>query len=288
MQEKKETILIVGGSGFVGKALIKKLVQDYVVVVTSRDTNFTYPDVKVLYGDVTDESFCARSLSGIDIVVYLAGYKKNIAHHVAHPYDFVIGNVEPLAMFLKVLKNSSVKKVVYLSSSNVGLYHEGEKDGYVAGKYINELMLKSFGQQYPMHICVVRSVGVYGPGDNFNPDTANFIPAMIEKVYNSSGSVEVWGSGVRQMQFIYIDDLISNLISMIGSSSTFAIVAHPQSLTINEIVEKIIKLLNKNVTIEHNLTKPDKSSVLFEVSNQYEPQVSFDEGLKLTIQSYKK
>lgn len=287
MEERKETVLVVGGSGFVGKALLQKLTQQYSVIVTSRDKDFVYPGVRILYGDLTDESFCIESLFGIDNVLYIAGYKKNIAHHVAYPYDFVIGNVDPLITFIKALQHSSVKRIVYLSSSNVGLYNPGERDGYVVGKYINELILNAFAQQYPIKVCIMRSVGVYGPGDNFNPDTANFIPAMIEKVYNSTGSVEVWGSGIRQMQFIYIDDLVNNLISVMKNSCTCAVVSHPQSLTINEIVEKIIKLSGKELVIKHNTMKPDKPSVLFEIHNECEPKVSFDEGLQNTLQFYK-
>ncbi|KND46801.1 MAG: GDP-L-fucose synthase [Parcubacteria bacterium C7867-006] len=283
---EKLNILITGANGFVGKSLVEKLITNNLFLV-SRDSGFKYSGAHVYYGDLSDEGFCKNIVKNIDIVYYLAGYKENIAFHTKNPNDFVVGNVKPVISFLEAVKGSSVKQIIYLSSTNVGLYKDGEEDGYVVGKYINELILKSFTKQFGVDIKIVRSAGIYGPGDNFNPETANFIPSMINKVFNSSGDISVWGTGKRQMQFVYIDDLVSSLIEVSNLKDNFFIVGNEEVLTINDITSKIIRLSNKGVGIINDPTKPDKPTKLFDFNNPTSPKIDFENGLKKTIEYYK-
>ena len=285
--EAKQNILVTGVSGFVGQRLIPKLAEHNNLFLVSRDENFSSTDGKVLHGDLSDPSFCSEIVKNIDTVYYLAGFKKNIAFHTKNSYDFVVGNVEPIISFLKAVNVSTIKKIIYLSSTNVGLYKEGEEDGYVVGKYINELILNSFAKQYGMDIKIVRSAGIYGPGDNFNKETANFIPAMINKVYECEKEISVWGTGKRELQFVYIDDLVSNLVTIADSTKNFFTIGNPETLTINEIVEKIISLSGKELEIKNDATKPDKPTQLFEFDNAEPPQWNFNLGLPLTLSYYK-
>jgi GDP-L-fucose synthase len=287
-KDKQKNILITGAAGFVGKALTKKISEKKRnLFLVSRDKKFKIAGANVFHGDLADYNFCKKIISGIDTVFYLAGYKKNISYHTKYPGDFVFGNVEPLISFLKAVKESSVKKIIYLSSTNVGLYKEDETDGYVIGKYINELILKSFSVQSDVDIKIIRVPGIYGPGDNFDPDTANFIPAMIRKVFGSTGEIPVWGSGKRKMQFIFIDDLVENLLTISESRDKFFVVGNPENLTINTITEKIIKLASKNFRIKNDATKPDKPTKLFEFYNPVPTKMSFENGMKKTIDYYK-
>ena len=284
---KKQNILVTGASGFVGKVLVEKLLTDYKVFLVSKDDNFSHSNAIVYIGDLSDEVFCKKIVDGIDVVYYLAGYKKNISFHIKNPNDFIVGNVEPLISFLKAVKNSSIKQIIYLSSTNVALYKEGEEDGYVVGKYINELILKSFAKQCGIDIKIVRSAGIYGPGDNFDTESANFIPSMINKVFNSDGDISVWGTGERQIQFIYIDDLVDNLIKARESKSDFFTVGNSEVLTINDITNKIIELSMKSLKIINDPTKPDKPTHLFEFNNPTLTKLDFDNGLNETIKYYK-
>lgn len=288
-EESINNILITGANGFVGKALVKELLKSKKnIFLVSRDGGFKQDGTEIFYGDLSNKDFCKNIVENIDAVYYLAGYKKNISYHVKNPSDFVIGNVEPLISFLTAVKDSKIKKIIYLSSTNVGLYKEGEEDGYVVGKYINELILKSFAKQTGVDIKILRSAGVYGPGDNFNPETANFIPSMINKVYESEKEISVWGTGKREMQFVYVDDLVSNLVEAEKSDKSYFVVGNPESLTINAITLKLIELAKKNLTISNDITKPDKPSQLFEFSNAVGPKWDFENGLRETLEYYKK
>jgi GDP-L-fucose synthase len=281
-------ILITGANGFVGKILTNKLLgKGDNLFLVSRDKKFKVAGAKIFYGDLIDRDFCKKIVSGIDIVFYLAGYKKNIAYHTKYPSDFILGNIEPLVSFLKVVKESSIKKIIYLSSISVGLYKEGEEDGYVVGKYINELILKSFSKQFDIDIKIVRAPGIYGPGDNFDPETANFIPSMVNKIYKSTKEISVWGNGKRKMQFIFIDDLVSNLVAISQSPKKFFVVGNQEDLTINDIVERIVKLSGRHLIINNDPTKSNKPTQLFQFKNEKKLQFDFDKGLKKTISYFK-
>lgn len=288
MKKEKNNILIIGANGFVGKSLTKRFLKDkYNLFLVSRNKKIKINGAKIFYGDLTNQSFCKKIVSNVNTVFYLAGYKKNIAYHTKYPNDFVFGNIEPLISFLKAAKKSSIKKIVYLSSTNVGLYKEGEEDGYVVGKYINEIILKSFSKQSDIDVKIVRAPGVYGPGDNFDLETANFIPSMINKIYKSDKEVSVWGTGKRKIQFIFIEDLVSNLVAIFRSLGKFFVIGNRESLTINDIVKNIIKLLDKDLVIKNDLTKPDKQTKLFKFHNEKKPEFDFDKGLEATINYYK-
>ena len=283
----KKNVLIIGASGFVGKALTLKLAQSGNLFLVSRNENFTYPRAETYYGDLSNKDFCRGIVKNIDTVFYLAGYKKNLKYHMQAPFEFVAGNVLPLVNFLEAAKNSQIKKIIYMSSTNAGLYNDGEKDGYVVGKYLNELLLKSFAQESEIETKIIRSAPVYGPGDSFDKDTANFIPAMIQKIFESQNEIEVWGSGQRKLQFIYISDLVSNILNLADSDRDFATVGNPEALTINEIVGKIIRLSGKNIKVRNDPSKPDKLTQLFEFDNGIAPATDMEEGLKLTLEFYK-
>ncbi len=294
MADKKENILITGAAGFVGRALTEKLSRGgNNLFLVSRNRKFKYPGAKILYGDLTKRSFCRRILKGIDTVYYLAGYKRNIVHHLERPLDCVVGNIEPLLFFLSSLRKSKVKKLIYLSSVLVDYaqIEDGDRvDGYVLGKYINELLLKAFSRQSKIDIKIVRAAPVYGPGDNFDPATANFIPATIDKIAKVDKEFTVWGSGKRKLQFIFIDDLINDLLAVGQAKKTknFFIFGNDEVATVEEIITNIMNIFKKKLVVKKDLAKPDKISRLFKFNNLIKPRFSLNQGLKETIRYYRK
>lgn len=282
-------VLITGASGFVGGVLAERLIgQGMSVNLVSRKKDFTLSGATMHYGDLSDAVFCENIARDIDTVYYLAAAKKNIAHHTARSADFVAENVAPLLVFLRAAAHANVKKIVYLSSTQViGRDWDTERDGYAIGKHAGELIVRAFARQHGITAIIVRAPGVYGPGDNFDPETANFIPSMILKVFTGNKELSVWGSGKREMQFIYVDDIVANLIAAGGVAETKdVLVGNPETLTVNQIAEMIIALSGKKMAIMNDTTKPDQPSRLFEFTNLIPPAVSLLEGLRRTITYY--
>ena len=288
MARRKKKILITGAAGFVGLHLIEQLRNiNHQLFLTTRKKKFTAPGVKVYYGKLEDRQFCQKILKDIDEVYYLAGYKKNIAYHTKYPFEFFDGNVKPLMQFLAALGKSKVKKVVYLSSAIVNYMEaQGSNDGYILGKYANEVAIKAFNQQSKIPVVIVRSAAIYGPGDNFEPKTANFIPAIIDRISKSNNSLTIWGKGIRKMQFVYIDDLVSNLLAAMRGKKLLYIVGNAKSYTVNQVVAKILKICGKPLKIEHDLSKPDKPTNKIIFKNAVKPKVNLEKGLEKAVDYY--
>ena len=125
-----KNILIIGASGFIGQALTKKLLKTKNnIYLTSRDQQFKHTKVKKIYcGDLINPSFCKKILKKVDLVYYLAGYKKNLKWHLEQPFEFYDNNTLPLLNFLKALSSSRVKTVIYLSTINVSYFNPDDED----------------------------------------------------------------------------------------------------------------------------------------------------------------
>ncbi len=288
MQHSFGKTLVVGASGFVGRALVRELGQRGVQVVAhTRNTQVVFPDVEMRHGDLNEYAVCTSLLQGVQTVIYLAAAKKNLKEHTERPFDFVAENVRPFLTFTQALKESSVSECIYLSSTHAEKEWEPGTDGYAIGKYINELVVAPFCAQTGKSIAVIRSGAVYGPGDTFDPKTANFIPSLIQRIDTSEGEFVVWGSGERKMQFIYVDDLVENIIAAVGSGVPLATIGNPEVWSVNEIVGECMRLFKKEGMIQHDLSKPDKATQLFEFTNFVPPRIGMKEGLENTIGYYK-
>ncbi|KKU78937.1 MAG: 4-ketoreductase [Parcubacteria group bacterium GW2011_GWA2_47_7] len=282
-------ILVTGASGFIGQRLVQKLVETGLsVFAVSRKEGLVIPGATVLHGDISDSEFTKSIIGDVDTVYYLAGEKKNLSHHREYAGDFVMGNVSPLLSFLTALRGASVRKIVYLSSTQtIGRDWETETDGYSIGKYMNELLLRSFAAQWNIELAIIRAPGVYGPGDNFDPATANFIPSMVHKVLSGNEVLDVWGGGKREMQFVFVDDIAAMLASAgEGSTQGTIVVGNPETFSVNDIAQEIISLSGKKMRIVNDMTKPDQPSQLFLFINPIEPKISLQDGLRKTIAYY--
>lgn len=288
MQHSFGKTLVVGASGFVGRVLVRELgKRDVHVVAHTRNTQVVLPGVEMRYGDLNEYAVCMSLVKDIQTVVYLAAAKRNIKEHTERPFDFVAENVRPFLTFAQALKESPVSECVYMSSTHVEKEWESGADGYAVGKYINELVVMPFRTQTGKSISIIRSGAVYGPGDTFDQKTANFIPSLIQRIDVSEGEFVVWGSGERKMQFIYVDDLVENIIAAVGSGVSRANVGNPEVWSVNDIVGGCMRLFEKEGMIQHDLSKPDKATQLFEFTNFVPPRVGMIEGLEKTIVYYK-
>ena len=89
------------------------------------------------------------------------------------------------------------------------------------------------------------------------------------------------------MQFIYVDDLVENIIAAVGSATTLATVGNPEVWSVNDIVSECMGLFKKEGMIQHDPTKPDKATQLFTFANLVSPRIDMKEGLKRVVEYYK-
>ncbi len=289
MAKRQSSILVVGGRGFIGAKLAGQLSKSgKKVIVTSRTKGKVPAGTRLAVGDLMDARFCRRIAKDASTIFYLAAAKKNIAHHTNKPYDFVRGNILPLLSFLDALQNEKPGTFIYVSSALVAYAMDESEaaDGYILGKLACEHAVNAFAKQTGWHVSIVRSTAVYGPGDSFDPAVANFIPSIIQRIKTSEKELSIWGRGLRKLQFIYVDDLVENLIAIGRSHTTGTFtIGNPEVMSVNQIAKLVIDLMGKKLALKHDLSKADKETKLSRFKNIKVPRVNLKEGLKRTIKA---
>ena len=146
-----------------------------------------------------------------------------------------------------------------------------------------------------MNTIVVRPGNLYGPYDKFDKEKSKVVPALIRKIIESEDSIEVWGDGKDIKDFLYIDDFIdvlSKIILEVEKTDIFN-AASGIPITINEIIEKVLVILDKqNLKINYDTSMPSMIPVrkinIDKIKKvlKWSPYVDLEVGLKKTIDWY--
>lgn len=292
-------VLVTGGTGFVGTRLQKKR-PDW-IYISSQDY------------DLTKSDSCRQMLLDIkpDSIVHLAGKVGGIKENSNKQGDFFYLNtmintnivhesyrtgVERLlsslstCAFPDILKNYPFVEEDILkgapASSNLSY-------GYTKRSlYIQSL---SYKKQYGVNYNCFCPSNIYGPNDNFDPDSSHFVPSLIQKVFNASESeeIELWGTGKPLRQQLYVDDLVDIIPVLLEKHNTSSplIVCGDENMSISEMANVLLKKVNKNVKIRYNqkldgqFRKDGSNKKLLKLISDYK-FTSFEEGVLKTYEWY--
>jgi GDP-L-fucose synthase len=298
----EESILVTGGTGLIGRQIVKMLCDAgaRVRIVSLDEVNVDDRAEHVL-GDLADFSLCKDLIKDMDFVFHLAGIKGSIEVTKSKPASFFV----PLMMFnanvLEACRLNNVQKVVYTSS--IGAYSSAEvfkeSDGNDGppmdmfpgwAKRMAELQIKSYKIQYGLdNYAVVRPCNVYGPGDNFDLENAMVIPTLMHRIYNGEDPVVVWGDGSAIRDFAYSRDVAEGIILALyhgTGNHPFVNLGSGKGFTIKELVETLHEFLDFNYRFD--TTKPSgfpKRVMDISLAKKvidYNPSTSLFDGLKET------
>ncbi len=306
----RTNILIVGGSGFVGTNILKRIDHSKYSVRATRNKSKKYfknNKIKYFRGNLKNLKFCEKITNSIDIVVMCAAVSSGAMIIQNNPMFHVNDNIVMNLNILKASAKNKVKKFIFLSSNTV--YPVGnksmiEKDmNYdLFSKYFNVGWMKIFSEKLcemykdKMIINIIRPANLYGPHDKFDPIRSKVVPALIRK-FEEHNTIEVWGSGKDVKDFLFIEDFVENLLLVIKKINKFSILNICSSNSVSLI--KMIKILKKiyepkQKKIIFNRNKPSmipfrkisnkkiKSLIKFKLNN------SLEEGIIKTVNWYKK
>ncbi len=306
MELSSERIVITGGAGFLGKHLQKELVN-----CGAGDGNLLVPVIEDY--DLTKEADAIRMYDDMKptVVIHLAAEVGGIGANRENPGRFFYAN---MAMGLHLIEQARIrglKKFVqvgticaYPKFTPVPFKEEDLWNGYpeetnapygIAKKALL-VMLQAYRQQYGLNGIYFFPVNLYGPGDNFDPNSSHVIPALIRKfchaVDTGAGEVVVWGTGSASREFFYVEDAARaiTLATMKYDGTEPVNLGAGFEITIKDLGEKISQLTGFTGKLVWDSSKPDgQPRRCLDTSRArehfgFEAQMSFDEGLKRTIQ----
>jgi nucleoside-diphosphate-sugar epimerase len=298
-------VLVTGGNGFLGSKIMKVLKDQGYDGITFGSRNFDLCNPRQ-----TKDAFDRYRP---DAVIHCAAVVGGIGANRVNPGSFFYQN---MMMGLNVIENCrffDVQKVVQIGTvcsypkyTPVPFSEDSLWDGYpeetnapygIAKKALY-VMIEAYKNQYDLNGCVLLPCNLYGPNDNFDPGSSHVIPALIKRFIdakqNNDTEVECWGSGSATREFLYVDDAAEAIVKSLSvDTDTKPInLGSGVEITIKDLAEKIKTLVGYDGNIAWNSDQPDGQPRRFlDVSRakkilDWEPKVSFDAGLKETIEWY--
>ncbi len=256
-------VLVTGGTGFTGSALVKRLLNEghEVIALDYKEgiqiDNLRSMGAKTFIGTVTDKNIVEQCMVGVDIVFHLAAAFRELNVPNGYYYDV---NVNGTRIVLESAYRNGVKKFIYCSTcgvhGNVKNIPAGENepiapaDYYQKTKYEAEPIVKEYATR-GMKTVILRPAAIYGPGD---PERFFMIFKRVAK-----GSFPMFGSGNTLYHPLYIDNLIDAFMICMEPDKGIGreyLIADEEYFPIKEIVKKVGEALNVPLKISYYPVTP--------------------------------
>ena len=310
VNQKKISNLVTGGAGFLGSHLIDRLMFNNESVIcidnffTGRKLNIykwiNNPNFQLIEHDVIEPI----DLPNIDRIWHLACPASPI-HYQINPIKTCRTSFLGTYNMLELSKKTKAKILLASTSEiygdpeinpqpetyNGSVNTTGLRSCYDEGKRIAETLFSDYKRIHNLDIRIIRIFNTYGP--RMRPDDGRVISNFIVKALNNK-PLSINGDGSQTRSFCYVDDLVNGMIKLMENNFSKPInIGNPNELTIIDLAQNIKNMINPNLKfIFKSLPQDDPTQRRPDIKLAYEklnwePKISLDEGLKLTIKWFK-
>lgn len=298
-------ILLTGGYGFLGRYVKNNLLSQGYKVKVFRSKEHDLRD--------RSQTLSLISCYNPDAVIHLAATVGGIGANMKNPGVYFYDNITMGVNLIECSRIVGIKKFVqvgtvcsYPKYCPVPFKEEDLWNGYPeetnapygVSKKALYVMLEAYKKQYNLNSTIIVPCNLYGPFDNFNPDSSHVIPAIIKKVIeaknNNDKSIECWGTGDATREFLYVEDAANAIIKslLVDTDTTPINVGTGSDISIRDLVNKIKNAVGYHGETVWNASKPDgQPKRMLDISKaknilKWEPETNLEEGLKKTVEWY--
>mgnify|MGYP006095049607 FL=1 len=307
---KNQKILITGGTGMVGIALTKLLLEKEakITVVTLDDFNPFDERVNCIKKDLRHFENCVEVCKDQDYIFHLAGIKGSPAVALKQPASFFVPTVLFNTALLQAAYEAKPKHILYTSSVGVyspaEIFHEddvwktfpSENDRWAGwAKRMGELQMEAYKVEDNFDdFSIIRPANIYGPYDNFDKKNSMVVPSLIRRALESENELVVWGDGSSIRDFVYCEDVAKGMLHAVNNKISEPLnIGSGTGISIKNLVEVIVKNLpeEKKIEIKWDTSKPsgDKVRIMsMERATKYnfKATTTLEDGIKATINWY--
>ena len=309
-----EISLVTGGGGFIGSHLVEALLQAgrrvrvFDDFSTGLRTNLAHldPAPEIVEGSLTDPAAVAQAVEGVRVIYHL-GALASVARSVENPIATHAACATGTLNLLDAARNAGVRRVVYAASSSAygGASGEGgqtedqpvaAKSPYAAAKLAGELYLQAFAHTYGLETVRLRFFNIFGPRQRSDSPYSGVIALFIASM--SEGRIPtIHGDGSQSRDFTYVANAVQAMMKAAVApdvSGNVYNVGTGRSITILQLVEALNRIFGSKLEPQFVPTRAgDVKYSLADISRTrsdlgYDPAVSFEDGLKRTVEWYLK
>ena len=312
MSKDKKRVMVTGGAGFIGINLVSRLLEEGNIVYCV--DNFYSSSKNRIKGFLANNNFRLVEMDimedidiQVDEIYNLAcpaspkAYQKDPIYTLKVNFNGVLNMLNLATKYNSKILQASTSEIYgnpMVKSQKENYFGNvnpvGTRACYNEGKRCAEALFFDFNRKYRTNIKVIRIFNTYGPGmmKDDGRVVSNFINQALE-----NQDITVYGDGSQTRSFCYVKDLVDGIIKVMSSPESFkgpVNLGNPNEMTIIDLANKVIKMTNSNSKLIHlplpkddpETRKPDIS--LAKKVLDWEPKVGLEEGLRKTIEYYKK
>ena len=316
----EQKIVIFGSKGMVGSAILRCLQKNGYSKILSPPKE----ELNLLDNNQVKKWF---NQNKPDIVILAAARVGGIYANNKFPADFILENLKIQNNIIETSFENNIKKLLFLGSSCIypkfasqpikeeellNGYLEPTNQWYAVAKIAGIKLCEALNRQYEFNAISLMPTNLYGPGDNYHPENSHVLPGLIKRfndaIINKEDNIKCWGTGNPLREFLHVDDLADACLFVLenwdiknelapkdenGNILNYLNVGTGKDISIKELANLIANLIGYEGSIEWEKDKPDgtykKQLDTTRINNLgWYPKIKFKDGLKETIDLYKK